>query len=370
MRSFFLGLFLLVGFFVFSDGVDAADWCVDRAFKCCNAVGACINEPTICASDDDSKQAEKKCLEALVAVMEAAKTLQCLPASYEPPITGITCVEKTVPGSKCKALPEGECISSTQTCATGKKEIVSDCPDAGACCVSLTDPCSGGSCMTQAKCDEAKGTVVSTCPGASACEATEVFCVVKSGPGPGPGPGPGTYPGAVIEFENPLKYDTVQEVVGALLAALQGIIVLLSIVFIVIGAVMYVTSAGNEGMVKLAKGAILASMIGLAIGIAAPTFLKEIYDILDATPEVTIPEEVESATPLRDILTNTLNFLLAIIGVLSMIMLVVGGIMYLLSGGDEKRIDTGKKIVVFSLIGLTVALASLILVRQIANFFG
>jgi len=231
--------------------------------------------------------------------------------------------------------------------------------------------CAGGAgtCVPGASCPGGDAPLSDTCPGA----IEQVCCPTNSGGGAG---------SAVINFENPLKYDTVQEVVSALLAALQGIIVLLSIVFIVIGAVMYITSGGNQAMVTLAKGAILASMIGLAIGIAAPSFLKEIYTILagpeiatcpeDPTGELGLcaPDEVKSATPIRDILMNTLNFLLAIVGVLAMIMLVVGGIMYLLAGGDQNRIDTGKKIVIFSMIGLTVALAALIIVRQIANFFG
>ena len=211
------------------------------------------------------------------------------------------------------------------------------------------------------------------------CDAGKIYCVTGGGGGPGPGGG-----AASIDFANPLKYDTVQEVVSALLAALQGIIVLLSIIFIVIGAVLYITSGGNQGMVTLAKGAILASMIGLAIGIAAPSFLKEIYDILigvddppicdPANPPgpgdpICVPDEVESSTPILDILMNTLNFLLAIIGVLFLIMLTVGGIMYLFSGGDQTRIDTGKKMVTFSLIGIAIALAALLLVRQIALFF-
>jgi len=273
------------------------------------------------------------------------------------------CVPPTSSQNECQQN-SGTCNASA-SCGIGFTEELYDCDNPGeACCVADSDPCTGGSCMSNQACTDAGGTPQTSCT--TCTNAGEVYCVVGGSPGPGPGPGTG---GALIEFENPLKYDTVQDLVGALLAALQGIIVLLSIIFIVIGAVMYVTSAGNQAMVTLAKGAILASMIGLAIGIAAPSFLKEIYDILGAGAEVD-PTAIEGATPIETILMNTLNFLLAIIGVLSMIMLVIGGIMYLLAGGDQTRIDTGKKIVIYSIIGLTVALAALIIVRQIANFFG
>ena len=168
-------------------------------------------------------------------------------------------------------------------------------------------------------------------------------------------------------FTNPLRFNTVEEVLGSLLGTLRGIIVVLSIVFIVIGAILYITSAGDEGRMKTAKAAITASMIGLALGIAAPSFLKEIGQILGWG--AVNNTEVSGAKTLTEIATNVLNFLLSIVGILGIIMLVVGGIMYLTAAGDENRIDTGKSIVKYSIIGIIVALASLVLVSQIANFF-
>lgn len=169
-----------------------------------------------------------------------------------------------------------------------------------------------------------------------------------------------------VTISNPLGYDTVQDMLGKLLDALQGIIVTLSLVFIVIGAVLYIVSAGDEGRIKTAKAAITASMIGLAIGIAAPSFLKEISGILGWTGS---SAAVTAAPTLLEIIQNVLNFLLSLVGVLAIVMLVWGGVMYLTSAGDEKRADSAKAIVKWAIIGIAVALASLVLVTQIANFF-
>jgi hypothetical protein len=73
-----------------------------------------------------------------------------------------------------------------------------------------------------------------------------------------------------IVFENPLQHDTVDTLLAALLGRLQGIIVVISMVFIVIGGLIYITSAGNESRMTMAKGAISAAVIGLAVGVAAP----------------------------------------------------------------------------------------------------
>jgi hypothetical protein len=167
-----------------------------------------------------------------------------------------------------------------------------------------------------------------------------------------------------IEFSNPLEYKTVEELATNILSTLRSIIVVLSIIFIVLGGIFYITSAGNDERMKIAKGSIFASMIGLAIGIAAPSFLKEISSILgwNATSS-----ELSSSLSLTQISLNFLNFLLAIVGVLAIIMLVAGGIMYLTSAGDEDRIKTAKNIVLYSIIGISVSLAALVIVKQIAG---
>jgi hypothetical protein len=170
---------------------------------------------------------------------------------------------------------------------------------------------------------------------------------------------------------------------GAFLNALQGIIVTLALVFLVFGGVLYVISGGDEGRIKTAKGAITAAMIGLAIGIAAPSFLKEVYGILGGTPAADCTgltgsdltscnatnATLTGGSSLGTILQNTLNFLLSMVGILAIIMLVIGGLMYFAAAGDEKRADTAKSIVKFAIIGIAVSLAALVIVTQIANFF-
>lgn len=170
-----------------------------------------------------------------------------------------------------------------------------------------------------------------------------------------------------VVIENPVQYDTVEEFLGRILTRARQIIVVLSLVFILIGAIMYITSAGSPGMVEQAKKAITAALIGLAIGIAAPSFLKEIGTILGW--QGVNNSDVSNAPTLSAIAMNVLNFLLGILGVLAMIMMVIGGIMYLTSAGDEDRIDRGKKIFTYSLIGIVVAMSSLVVVKQIARFF-
>lgn len=168
-------------------------------------------------------------------------------------------------------------------------------------------------------------------------------------------------------IDNPLAFDTVEGLLDSILSTLQAIIAVISLIFVVLGGILYITAAGDEGKVEKAKGSITAALVGLALAIGAPSFLKQIGEVLgwgdiDSGP-------VGGALTLAQIATNVLNFLLSTVGVLAIIMMVFGGLMYLLAAGDESRIETGKSIVKYSIIGVAVTLGALVLVNQVASFF-
>ncbi|HPN54621.1 MAG TPA: pilin [Candidatus Moranbacteria bacterium] len=167
-------------------------------------------------------------------------------------------------------------------------------------------------------------------------------------------------------FTNPLSYTTVEDLLTNVLSAIQKIVVVLALVVLVIGAIMYIVSTGESEMLERAKKAITAAIMGMVIAIAAPSILKELSTILGWTDSTST---TSSALTISEIAVNVLNFLLGVAGVLAIIMMVIGGIMYLTSTGDEERIKKGKSIFTYSVIGIIIVLASLVIVRQIAQFF-
>jgi NhaP-type Na+/H+ or K+/H+ antiporter len=78
---------------------------------------------------------------------------------------------------------------------------------------------------------------------------------------------------------------------------------------------------------------------------------------------------IEDATPIAEVLTNALQFLLSIAGILGILSLAVSGVLYMTAVGDESRVAMAKKAALFSVMGIAVILASLVIVTQIAKFF-
>lgn len=165
---------------------------------------------------------------------------------------------------------------------------------------------------------------------------------------------------ATTTFDNPLKFNSIEEVLTSVMNNLKGIIATIAIIFIILGGALYMLSAGDEKMITRAKACWTAAVIGFAIAIAAPTFLREIKLILGGS-------DTGEGLRLIDIAKNILNLLLSIIGIIAIISLVVGGGMYLTAYGDEKKLETAKKIVTYAVIGITVALGSLVIVTQVSD---
>ena len=181
--------------------------------------------------------------------------------------------------------------------------------------------------------------------------------------GIGTGAGTGTGGTVTIAINNPVAFGTVETLLsGGILPWLQGIVATLALVCFVIGALIYMAGGANESNIKQGKSAMTASLIGFALALAVPTFLKEIYGIFGVAAPGAGPALISVAL-------NILKFLLSIVGILGTIMLVVSGLAYMGSAGADDKAKSAKKMATSAIIGIALALASLIIIRQVTQFF-
>lgn len=74
-----------------------------------------------------------------------------------------------------------------------------------------------------------------------------------------------------------------------------------------------------------------------------------------------------SATPVEAIVMNVMNWMLGVLGFIAVLGFVISGIQYLMSAGDEGTIETAKRNMKYSLIGVVVALSGRVLIVAINN---
>ena len=69
----------------------------------------------------------------------------------------------------------------------------------------------------------------------------------------------------------------------------------------------------------------------------------------------------QSTSDLNSILTNVVNIFSIVVGVIAVIMIIVGGMKYIVSGGESSNVSGAKNTIIFALVGLViVALAQVI----------
>lgn len=75
------------------------------------------------------------------------------------------------------------------------------------------------------------------------------------------------------------------------------------------------------------------------------------------------------STSITTLAQNLMYWLFGILGFLAVIGFVISGILYLTAAGDEDQIDRAKKAMMYSIIGIIVAMLGLIIFSAIKNFF-
>lgn len=67
------------------------------------------------------------------------------------------------------------------------------------------------------------------------------------------------------------------------------------------------------------------------------------------------------------IITNITNTLLAVVGIIAVVMLIYGGIRYIISGGDQKKVTDAKNTILYAIIGLIISLLSYAIINFVLN---
>lgn len=90
-----------------------------------------------------------------------------------------------------------------------------------------------------------------------------------------------------------------------------------------------------------------------------------------SAPVITVPTKTcTDAQCVVELLQTIINWVLAIAGSLAMLMLIYGGIRYIYSTGDEKRLEGAKKTILWAIVGIIIITASYILVSVAGSLLG
>lgn len=85
---------------------------------------------------------------------------------------------------------------------------------------------------------------------------------------------------ADVTIPNPLKHNTIVEILGAITSLLVIIAISLGVIMIIWAGIQYMTAGGSEEKIAKAKKTILYTIIGVAIVLAADFIIDIIKDVV------------------------------------------------------------------------------------------
>lgn len=110
------------------------------------------------------------------------------------------------------------------------------------------------------------------------------------------------------------------------------------------------------------KTAVMAGVLALtgagAALVPSAVYAENWQDGINAAKADDVPEDVQVTV------TDIINAVLYVVGILAVVMVIIGGVQYTTSGGDSAAVTKAKNTILYGIIGLVIA----VLAYAIVNF--
>ncbi len=111
----------------------------------------------------------------------------------------------------------------------------------------------------------------------------------------------------------------------------------------------------------------------LAFGALSGTLLPHsasavsVFDVCEDNPGAAVCAAKDSDDSAESMVGTVINLLIYAIGIVSVIMIIVGGLRYTLSGGDQAGVTSAKNTILYAVVGLVVAILSFAIVNFVLD---
>lgn len=132
--------------------------------------------------------------------------------------------------------------------------------------------------------------------------------------------------------------------------------------YVIYGGYQYTLSGGDPNKVATGKKTLFQAFIGLAIVLLASAIMNTIrFVLLGSSGSLAANCATSECINPTNMVSQTIQWFIAIMGVVAAIFIVYGGILYITSSGDPGKVKKAKDMILYALIGLAiVALAEIV----------
>lgn len=116
----------------------------------------------------------------------------------------------------------------------------------------------------------------------------------------------------------------------------------------------------------------LAVMVSMAIGVIAQPAWAEGTLCTDPNipPELTDAAGCNTTTSADAVVNNVIEIVIGVLGLVAVFVMIYGGFTYMTSTGDASKVQRGKNIIIYGLVGLVVAILAYAIVKFVGGAIG
>ncbi|HEY6736881.1 MAG TPA: pilin [Candidatus Saccharimonadia bacterium] len=100
---------------------------------------------------------------------------------------------------------------------------------------------------------------------------------------------------------------------------------------------------------------------------ALPAYFADAASIIDQSAKNACANACTTSTSVSDLIGNIANVLVFIVGSVSVIMIIIGGLRYVLSQGNPAQAAQAKNTILYSVIGIVVAMTAYAIVTFVTK---
>lgn len=124
-----------------------------------------------------------------------------------------------------------------------------------------------------------------------------------------------------------------------------------AVLALIIGGILFIMSGGDEQKANVGQQTIKGALVSIGLVLFSAVIQKF---LAKPTQGMGRPQISDTSS----VITNLINISIGIVGALAALALVISGLKHILSGGDEEKMETAKKGIKMSILGLVVSLSA------------
>ena len=118
-----------------------------------------------------------------------------------------------------------------------------------------------------------------------------------------------------------------------------------------------------KNVIRLVLSVLICGMVTLS-GFGATVSAVSLQEGAEAAQCDGCPKDLFGDTGIFKQVTNTILY---VVGIIAVVMLIIGGIKYVVSGGDSKKVTDAKNTVLYAIIGLVIAFLAFAIVNFVIS---